>query len=55
LIAHASTETGVARLLETAPAHARGIARYFASRLSSEEIAVLETALGKVTIDCSFG
>jgi DNA-binding MarR family transcriptional regulator len=49
------TATGVARLTETAPVHARGIARYFASRLSDEEVAVLEAILTKVTIDCSFG
>jgi DNA-binding MarR family transcriptional regulator len=49
------TGAGGARLAETAPVHARGIARYFVSRLEDEELAVLETALGKVTIDCTFG
>ena len=49
------TETGVARLSETAPVHARGIARHFGSRLDDKEFAVLESALGKVTITCSFG
>ena len=49
------TEAGVARLTETAPIHARGIADYFVSRLDDEELAVLESALDKVTIDCTFG
>ena len=51
----ALTEAGVARLTETAPAHVRGIAHYFVSRLEDEELAVLERALAKVTVDCSFG
>jgi DNA-binding MarR family transcriptional regulator len=51
----ALTAPGVARLAETAPAHARGIARYFASRLSDEEVATLEAILTRVTIDCTFG
>jgi DNA-binding MarR family transcriptional regulator len=51
----ALTDAGVTRLTETAPAHARGIAHYFVSRLGDEELAVLEQALGKVTLDCSFG
>jgi DNA-binding MarR family transcriptional regulator len=49
------TDAGVARLSETAPAHARGIASHFGSRLSDEELVVLESALDKVTIDCTFG
>jgi DNA-binding MarR family transcriptional regulator len=51
----ALTEAGVARLGETVPAHARGIAEYFVSRLDDQELAVLETALDKVTVDCTFG
>src|SRR5256885_17070982 len=51
----ALTDAGVARLTETVPAHARGIAEDFVSRLDDEELAVLENALGKVTIDCTFG
>jgi DNA-binding MarR family transcriptional regulator len=51
----ALTDAGVARLTETAPVHARGIAEYFLSRLDVEELAVLESALDKVTIDCTFG
>jgi DNA-binding MarR family transcriptional regulator len=49
------TEAGGARLAETAPVHARGVAFYFASRLDDRELAVLEAALGKVTVDCTFG
>src|SRR5712691_8237197 len=49
------TDAGVARLAATAPAHARGIAEYFVSRLDDQELAVLASALDKVTIDCSFG
>jgi DNA-binding MarR family transcriptional regulator len=49
------TDNGVARLTETGPVHARGIAEYFVSRLEDEELAVLESALDKVTLDCTFG
>jgi DNA-binding MarR family transcriptional regulator len=51
----ALTDAGVARLTETVPVHARGIADYFVSRLEDEELAILESALDKVTIDCGFG
>ena len=49
------TDAGVARLTETAPIHAHGIAEYFMSRLDDQELAVLESALDKVTVDCTFG
>ncbi|MGV8910220.1 MAG: MarR family winged helix-turn-helix transcriptional regulator [Propionicimonas sp.] len=49
------TDSGVARLSETAPAHARGIATHFVSRLNDDELALLESALDKVTVDCTFG
>ena len=49
------TDAGIARLVETVPAHARGIAAHFASRLNDDELAVLESALDKVTVDCTFG
>src|SRR4051794_2194460 len=49
------TDPGIARLTETVPTHARGIAEYFVSRLDDEELAVLENALDKVTLDCTFG
>jgi DNA-binding MarR family transcriptional regulator len=51
----ALTDAGVARLTETAPIHAHGIAEYFVSRLDDQELAVLESALDKVTVDCTFG
>ena len=51
----ALTDAGVARLGVTAPAHSRGIAEYFVSRLDDQELAVLESALDKVTVDCTFG
>jgi DNA-binding MarR family transcriptional regulator len=49
------TDGGVDRLAETAPVHARGISELFVSRLQDEELAVLESALEKVKIDCNFG
>lgn len=49
------TDAGVVRLTETAPAHARGIAEYFVSRLNDQELAALESTLDKVQVDCTFG
>jgi DNA-binding MarR family transcriptional regulator len=51
----ALTDAGVARLTETAPVHARGIRELFVARLDDQELAVLETALDKVIVDCTFG
>jgi DNA-binding MarR family transcriptional regulator len=51
----ALTDAGVARLSETAPVHARGIAKLFVARLDDRELAALGSALDKVTLDCSFG
>jgi len=51
----ALTDAGVARLAETAPVHARGISKLFVAQLDDRELAILERALGKVIIDCSFG
>jgi DNA-binding MarR family transcriptional regulator len=51
----ALTKAGVARLTETAPVHARAIGDLFVARLDDQELAVLESALEKVTPDCSFG
>src|SRR5438445_11379490 len=51
----ALTDAGVARLVETAPAHARGISKLFVAPLDDQELAILERALGKVIVDCSFG
>ena len=51
----ALTDAGVERLTETAPVHLRGVATRFVTPLDDEELAVLERALGKVTLDCTFG
>jgi DNA-binding MarR family transcriptional regulator len=49
------TNVGVTRLAETAPIHLRGISQLFIAVLDADELAVLETALNKVTVDCNFG
>ncbi len=51
----ALTDAGMARLTETAPIHARGIAELFVAKLNDQELAALESALAKVTLDCGFG
>jgi DNA-binding MarR family transcriptional regulator len=51
----ALTDAGLARLAETAPVHARGISKLFVAQLDDQELAILEGALSKVIIDCSFG
>src|SRR2546428_11329960 len=51
----ALTEAGIVRLSETAPIHARGISELFVGQLDDQELAVLERALNKVIVDCSFG
>jgi DNA-binding MarR family transcriptional regulator len=51
----ALTDAGVARLAETVPVHLRGVSKLFVELLDDHELAVLETALGKVTVDCTFG
>ena len=49
------TDAGVARLIEAAPVHLRGVFDLFVTRLNDQELAVLESALDKVTPDCTFG
>src|SRR2546430_15741232 len=51
----ALTEAGIARLAETAPVHSRGISKLFLTQLDDEELTLLERALKKVIVDCSFG
>ena len=51
----ALTEAGIARLAETAPVHARGISKLFVAQLDDQELSILERALNKVIVDCSFG
>ena len=49
------TDAGVERLTETAPVHARGVAKLFVAQLDDDELAGLKAALEKVTLDCTFG
>ena len=49
------TDAGVARLTETVPVHLQGVSKLFVERLDDQELAVLETALRKVIVDCTFG
>jgi len=51
----ALTQARIARLGETAPVHARGISKLFVDQLDDQELALLERALNKVIVDCSFG
>ena len=51
----ALTKAGITRLAATAPVHARGISRLFVAQLDDQELALLERALNKVIVDCSFG
>ena len=51
----ALTEAGVARLAEAAPVHLRGVVELFVCQLTDEELALLKSALDKVTADSSFG
>jgi len=51
----ALTDAGVARMTEAVPVHLRGVSRLFVERLDEQELTVLETALRKVIVDCTFG
>jgi DNA-binding MarR family transcriptional regulator len=51
----ALTDAGVVRLTETAPVHLRGVSEMFVSQLDDQELAVLRSALDKVSVDCTFG
>jgi DNA-binding MarR family transcriptional regulator len=51
----AVTETGMARLAEAMPVHLEGVSKLFLERLDDRELAVLENALDKVSLHCSFG
>src|SRR5438034_10440518 len=46
------TDAGLARVIETVPVHLRGVSKQFVERLNDRELAVLETALRKVIVDC---
>jgi len=49
------TDAGVARMTETVPVHLRGVSKLFVERLDDQELAVVESALRKVIVDCTFG
>ena len=51
----ALTDAGERRLAETAPIHTRGVRDLFVAPLHPQELALLESALDKVIVDCSFG
>ena len=51
----ALTEDGLSRLTETLPVHMRGVSELFVEKLDDQELAALESALDKVTLDCGFG
>lgn len=51
----ALTDAGVARLTETVPVHLRGVSKLFVEKLDDQDLAVLVSALHKVTLDCAFG
>jgi DNA-binding MarR family transcriptional regulator len=48
-------EAGMTRLAEAVPVHLKGVSRLFVDLLDDEELAVLERALDKVSLHCSFG
>jgi DNA-binding MarR family transcriptional regulator len=49
------TKSGLNRLTIAAPVHMRGVSDLFLTKLDDQELAVLESALAKITIDCTFG
>jgi DNA-binding MarR family transcriptional regulator len=49
------TDAGAVRVSETVPVHLRKVTELFIAKLDNKELAVLESALRKVTLDRSFG
>ena len=49
------TNSGLDRLTVAAPVHLRGVSDLFLTKLNDKELGVLESALAKVTLDCTFG
>jgi len=49
------TKSGLDRLTVAAPVHLRGVSDLFLAKLDNQELAVLESALAKVILDCTFG
>jgi DNA-binding MarR family transcriptional regulator len=51
----ALTESGMARLVDAVPIHLKGVSALFLEELGDEELAIVESALDRVSRDCSFG
>ena len=49
------TNAGLDRLSVAAPVHIRGVSDLFLMKLNDQELGILESALAKVTVDCTFG
>jgi DNA-binding MarR family transcriptional regulator len=49
------TNSGLDRLTAAAPVHLRGVFDLFLTKLDDQELTFLESALAKVTLDCTFG
>src|SRR5437879_3725967 len=49
------TNSGLDRLTVAAPAHLHGVSDLFLTKLDDHELAVLGSALAKVSLDCTFG
>jgi DNA-binding MarR family transcriptional regulator len=49
------TDSGLDRLTVAARVHLRGVSDLFVANLDDQELTVLESALAKVTLDCTFG
>src|SRR5438093_5297957 len=49
------TKSGLDRLTVAAPVHLRGVSDLLLTKLADQELAVLESALPQVTLDCTFG
>src|SRR5437763_14542531 len=49
------TKSGLDRLSVAAPVHIRGGSDLFLMKLNDQELGVLESAIAKVTVDCTFG
>ena len=54
-VAVALTDAGRTRLAAAVPIHLQGVSKLFIERLDDEELVVLQRALDKVSLDCSFG
>jgi len=51
----ALTDAGLARMVEVAPIHVRGVRELFIDRLGDRELDTLARTLSKVTVACDFG